>query len=80
VRSRLAVNVTATNADGTPNAGAVLTLVGFGQLGPALPAAPGVPAPPGTFAIRMVGVNPIPSTVTITSSSGGTVTAPVTIR
>jgi hypothetical protein len=73
-RSRLDVTVTTSN----PNA--VLTVLGFGDMGPALPVAPGVPAPPGDRLYRQVGVNPPPTTVTIRSSLGGIVTVPVTVR
>jgi hypothetical protein len=73
-RSRLDVTVTTSN----PNA--VLTVLGFGVMGPALPIAPGVPAPLGDRLYRQVGVNPIPDSVTIRSSLGGIVTVPVTVR
>jgi hypothetical protein len=73
-RSRL--DVLATTSD--PNA--VLTVLGFGDMGAALPVAPGVPAPPGDRLYRQVGVNPQPATVTVRSSSGAIVTVPVTVR
>jgi hypothetical protein len=66
-RSVLTVNVTSTNP------AAVLTLQGFGDLGPAVPPAP------GSYEIKIVGVNPIPLSVTVTSSLGGRVTLPVTV-
>ena len=73
-RSQLTVSATTTNP------AAVLTLQGFGEMGPGLPPAPGVPAPVGSFSIRIVGVNPIPATVTVTSSAGGVATATVTVK
>jgi len=74
-RSQLDVTASTTNPT------AVLTLQGFGEMGPGRPIAPGVPAPPGSFFMRIVGVlNPIPTTVTVTSSAGGSATATVTVR
>jgi len=73
-RSRL--DVSASTSD--PNA--VLTVLGFGDMGPALPIAPGVPAPPTDRAYTQVGVNPPPTSITVRSSSGGTATVPVTMR
>jgi hypothetical protein len=73
-RSRLDVAVT------TSDATAVLTVLGFGEMGPALPVATGVPAPLTDRLYRQVGVNPPPANVAIRSSSGGTVTVPVTVR
>jgi len=73
-RSRL--DVSATTSD--PNA--VLTVLGFGVMGPALPIAPGVPAPATDRSYTQVGVNPTPLTITVQSSSGGITTVPVTFR
>jgi hypothetical protein len=73
-RARLDVNVTTTDAS------AVLELAGFGVMGPALPIAAGVPAPPGDRSYTQVGVNPPPTEVTVRSSLGGIVTVPVTVR
>jgi hypothetical protein len=73
-RSRL--DVAATTSDPT----AVLTVLGFGDMGPALPIAPGVPAPPGSMAYTQVGVNPPPAEITVRSSSGAIVTVTVTLR
>jgi hypothetical protein len=71
-RSRLTVTATTTD----PNA--VLTLQGFGPMGPGIGVAITVPAPATARAIIIVGVNPAPDTVTIVSSSGGVITVPVT--
>jgi hypothetical protein len=73
-RSRLDVTVT------TSNPSAVLTVLGFGDMGPALPVAPGVPAPAGDHLYRQVGVNPPPTSITVRSNLGGTATVPVTVR
>jgi hypothetical protein len=73
-RSRLDVNATTSD----PNA--VLTVLGFGEMGPALPIAVGVPAPPGDRSFRQVAVNPAPTEVTVRSSLGAIVTIPVTVR
>ena len=73
-RSRL--DVSATTSD--PNA--VLTVLGFGDMGAALPVAPGVPAPATDRAYTQVGVNPMPANITVRSSSGGSMTVPVTVR
>jgi hypothetical protein len=73
-RSRL--DVAATTSDPT----AVLTVLGFGDMGPALPIATGVPAPPGSMAYTQVGVNPPPAQITVRSSLGAIVTVPVTLR
>jgi hypothetical protein len=74
---RAQLRVLASTTDPT----AVLTLQGFGEMGPGLAIAPGVPAPPTDHQIRIVGVlNPTPTTVTVTSSSGGVATATVTVR
>ena len=42
--------------------------------------APGVPAGPGDRTYTQVGVTPAPTSITVRSSSGGTVSIPVTIR
>ena len=68
--------VTATTSDPA----AVLTVEGFGIMGPGLPIATGVPAPPGDRLYRQIGINPAPETVTIRSSLGGTLTIPVLFR
>ena len=73
-RSRLDVN--ATTSDPT----AVLTVLGFGDMGPALPIATGVPAPPGDRSYTQVGVQPPPTEITVRSSLGASVTVPVTVR
>jgi hypothetical protein len=73
-RARLDVNIT------TSDPSAVLTVVGFGEMGPALPIATGVPAPPGDRSYTQVGVNPAPTEVTVRSSLGASITIPVTIR
>jgi len=73
-RSRLDVNVT------TSDPSAVLTVVGFGEMGPALPIATGVPAPAGDRSYTQVGVNPAPFEITVRSSLGASVTVPVTVR
>ena len=73
-RSRLDVNAT------TSDPSAVLTVAGFGEMGPALPIATCVPAPAGDRSYTQVGVNPPPSEITVRSSLGATVTVPVTIR
>jgi hypothetical protein len=73
-RSRLLVNASTTD----PNA--VLTLQGFGEMGPALPVAQGVPAPPTDRTFRQVGVTPQPQFVTVTSNRGATATLAVTVR
>src|SRR6185295_12814342 len=73
-RARLDINIT------TSDPSAVLTVVGFGEMGPALPIATGVPAPPGDRSYTQVGVNPAPTEVTVRSSLGATITFPVTIR
>jgi hypothetical protein len=64
----------------TSNAAAVLTVEGFGVMGPGLPIATGVPAPLTDRLYRQVGINPAPPTVTIRSSLGGTLTIPVLFR
>jgi hypothetical protein len=67
----------------TTNPAAVLTLEGFGVMGPAPILAAGppvVPAPLTDREWRQVGVNPAPTTVTVRSSLGGTFTLPVTVR
>jgi len=73
-RARLDVNAT------TSDPSAVLTLVGFGEMGQALPVATGVPAPPGDRSYTQVGVNPPPNEITVRSSLGAVVTVPVTFR
>ena len=73
-RSRLDVNAT------TSDPGAVLEVAGFGVMGPALPAATGVPASPGDRSYTQVGVNPAPTEITVRSNRGTVVTVPVTIR
>jgi hypothetical protein len=73
-RSRLDVNAT------TSDPSAVLTVAGFGDMGPALPIATGVPAPAGDRSYTQIGVNPPPTEITVRSSLGATVTVPVTIR
>jgi hypothetical protein len=74
LRDRL--TVTATTSDPA----AVVTLVGFGEMGPGLPPAIGVPPAPGDRLIRIVGLVQQPATVTVRSSSGAEVTVPVTVR
>ena len=69
IRERL--EVTATSSDPT----ALLTLQGFGAMGPGLP-----PVTAGSSTISIVGVYPQPATVTVVSSKGGTATIPVTVR
>ena len=64
----------------TSNAAAVLTVEGFGEMGPAIPITTGVPAPLTDRLFRQVGVSPAPQTVTIRSSLGGTLTIPVLFR
>ncbi|MCU1382977.1 MAG: hypothetical protein JWL71_1674 [Acidobacteria bacterium] len=73
---RAQLTVTAT----TNNPAAVLTVEGFGQMGAALPVAPGVPAPPGDRLYRQIGLAFPADTVTIRSSLGGILTVPVTVR
>jgi len=73
-RSRLDVNASTTDAS------AVLTVLGFGVMGPALPVAPGVPAPATDRSYTQVGVNPAPAEITVRSSLGAIVTVPVTVR
>jgi hypothetical protein len=73
-RARLDVNVT------TSDPSAVLTIAGFGDMGPALPVATGVPAPPGDRSYTQIGVNPPPTEITVRSSLGASVTVPVTVR
>ena len=73
-RSQLLVNAS------TSNATAVLTVVGFGEMGAAPPLAFGVPAPLTDRQYRQVGVNPQPTTVTVISSLGGSATLPVTVK
>jgi hypothetical protein len=73
-RSRLDVNAT------TSDPSAVLTVLGFGDMGPALPIATGVPAPPGDRSYTQVGVNPAPTEITVRSSLGAIVTVPITVR
>ena len=75
-RTRAQLSVTAS----TTNAAAVLTVEGFGDMGAALPIAPGVPAPLTDRLYRQVGVAPAPTTVTVRSSLGGTATLSVTVR
>ena len=69
IRERL--DVSATSSDPA----AVLTLQGFGTMGPGLP-----PVAAGTSSIAIVGVYPQPATVTVVSSKGGIATIPVTVR
>jgi len=73
-RARLDVTATSNNI------GAILTVVGFGDMGPAAPLAPGVPAPATDRSYTQVGVSPAPTEITVRSSVGGIVTVPVTIR
>jgi hypothetical protein len=73
-RSRLDVNAT------TSEPTSVLTVVGFGVMGPALPTAVGVPASPGDRSYTQVGVNPPPTEITVRSNFGAVVTVPVTVR
>ncbi|MCU1384618.1 MAG: hypothetical protein JWL71_3315 [Acidobacteria bacterium] len=73
-RSRLDVNAT------TSDPAAVLTVLGFGDMGPALPIAVGIPAPAGDRTFTEVGVNPAPAEVTVRSDLGAIITVPVTIR
>jgi hypothetical protein len=73
-RSRLDVNAT------TSDPGVVLTVVGFGDMGPALPTATGVPSSPGDRSYTQVGVVPMPSEITVRSSLGAVQTVPVTVR
>jgi hypothetical protein len=73
-RARLDVNAT------TNNSGAVLTVLGFGDMGGALPVAPGVPAPAGDRSYTQIAVTPAPTEVTVRSSLGASVTVPVTVR
>jgi hypothetical protein len=75
-RTRAQLLVTAS----TSNAAAVLTVEGFGVMGPAIPITTGVPAPLTDRLYRQVGIFPTPATVTIRSSLGGTLTIPVTVR
>ena len=74
LRSQLLVNAT------TSDPAAVLTVQGFGEMGPALPTIHGVVPPPTDRTFRQVGVNPQPVTVTVTSSLGGSATLVVTVR
>jgi hypothetical protein len=55
-------------------------VLAFGDMGPALPVAPGVPAEPGARLYRQVGVNPPPTTITVRSNLGAIATVPVTVR
>jgi hypothetical protein len=64
----------------TTNPAAILTVEGFGVMGPALPVAPGVPAPATDRIYRQVGVQPQPLTVTVVSNLGARATLPVTVR
>ena len=73
-RSRLTVNATSSDPK------AVLTLQGFGPMGPGIPALPGATVALGARTMIIVGVNPPPDTVTIISSSGGVITVPVTFK
>src|SRR4051812_23003243 len=73
-RSRLDVSATSNNV------GAILTVVGFGEMGAAAPLAPGVPAPATDRSYTQVGVTPAPTEITVRSSVGGIVTVPVTVR
>jgi hypothetical protein len=73
-RSRLTVSAT------TSDPSAVLTVVGFGDMGPGLAIAPGLPAGPGDRTYTQVGVTPAPANITVRSSSGGTISVPVTVR
>jgi hypothetical protein len=73
---RAQLTVTASTTD----ANAVLVVEGFGEMGPALPIAPGVPAPLTDRLYRQIGILFPPATVTIRSSLGGTLTVPVTVR
>jgi hypothetical protein len=73
-RARLDVNAT------TSDPSTVLTVLGFGDMGAALPIAPGVPAPAGDRSYTQVGVSPAPTEITVRSSLGAIVTVPVTVR
>ena len=73
-RSRLDVSAT------TSDPSAVLTVAGFGDMGPALPVATGVPAPATDRSYTQVGVNPAPTEITVRSSLGASVTVPVSVR
>jgi hypothetical protein len=73
-RARLDVNAT------TSDPSAVLTVLGFGDMGQALPIAPGVPAGAGDRSYTQVGVHPTPTEITVRSSLGAIVTVPVTVR
>jgi hypothetical protein len=73
---RAQILVTATTSDPA----AVLTLQGFGEMGPGLPLSNGVPAPLTDRLYRQVGLTSIPLTVTVTSSLGGSATLPVLVR
>ena len=64
----------------TTDPSAVLTVLGFGDMGPALPVATGVPAPPGDRTYTQVGVTPAPAEITVPTSLGAIVTVPVTVR
>ncbi len=72
---RAQLTVTASTSDPA----AVLTVQGFGEMGPALAIAFNVPAPLTDRSFRQVGVNPQPATVTVTSSLGGSATLTVTV-
>jgi hypothetical protein len=74
VRSQLIVNASTTDP------AAVLTVQGFGEMGPALPVVPGVVPPATDRLFRQVGVQPRPDTVTVTSSLGGSATLTVVVR
>ena len=64
----------------TSNPAAVLTLEGFGVMGPGRIVTVGVPVPPGDRLWRQVGVVPQPAFVTVRSSLGGIATLPVAVR
>ena len=73
-RARLDVHAT------TNNSSSVLTVLGFGEMGPALPIAPGVAAPAGDRSYTQIAVTPAPTEITVRSSLGASVTVPVTVR
>jgi hypothetical protein len=73
---RIRRSVLTVNAH-TSNPTAVLSLQGFGPMSPGVGF--GVPGAPGDFFMIIVGVRPQPSSVTITSTLGGSITVPVTV-
>jgi hypothetical protein len=73
-RARLDVNAT------TSAQNAIVEVVGFGVMGPALPNVAGVPASPNDRSYTQVGVNPMPAEITVRTSLGAVVTVPVTVR